>query len=337
MAIENFGSYTEEDPNSRITKGTRRVSWTDLDRNETAFVFKDKTVDYFDGDFTHILTVRMTSQTSGMLLWPWMLANTLDDFRGIEDANGNCLGVGFQATGSSTFIIVLAEVDGGTVYTDTWTSPQVGTPYYLKIVRDESVGTYGTLYCYIYSDAARTTLLDTLTVTLHTSKKDFRYIYAVSSDNFPATPLLGSGDTEDLELLASLENSSVTTLSMTDYAATTITGNGVINSLGLSAVTAHGHAWNTSVDPVTGDNNVDNGAGSLGVFTSSITGLIDGQTYFVRAYATNSEGTTYGANVKFTTNRSNLELIPGEYSIKGNQFHWTGKDGKERYVEGILV
>ncbi len=124
---------------------------------------------------------------------------------------------------------------------------------------------------------------------------------------------------------------------MTDYATTTITGNGVIDNLGLSSVTAHGHAWNTSVDPVTGDNNVDNGAGSLGVFTSSITGLIDGQTYWARAYATNSEGTTYGANVKFTTNRGNLELIAGEVTVKGTKWHYVGFDGIEYELQGIPV
>jgi hypothetical protein len=40
---------------------------------------------------------------------------------------------------------------------------------------------------------------------------------------------------------------------------------------------------------------------STGAFTSSITGLSSGTTYYVRAYATNSAGTVYGNQVSFTT------------------------------------
>ncbi|KKN75035.1 hypothetical protein LCGC14_0385370 [marine sediment metagenome] len=339
MAIEDFNTYSETDPGSMIVKGTRRVEWTDLTRNKEAYVWKDKTAGFFDGDFTHYLTIRVTadlSESNAQFNY-WALANVVDEWKGIEDASEDMLAIAHShPTSPDRIELNVIEVDGGARYGSVDYVMTLNTNYYLKIVRDESVGTYGTIYCYIYSDAARTTLLATISVTLHSSKKDFRYIYGVMTYN-GATPHKASAYSEDLELLASLETPSVTTLSMTDYATTTITGNGVINSLGLSAVTAHGHAWNTTIDPVTGDNNVDNGTGSLGVFTSAITGLIDGQTYWARAYATNSEGTTYGANVKFTTNRSNLELIPGEYSIKGEKLHYVSKTGKEYEVQGIAV
>ncbi len=336
MAIEDFSTYTEVDPNSRVTKGTRRVTWASITRDETAYAYKDKGVAHFSGDFTHYLTINTTVvNTDNIILGVhWALANTLDSWWDLKEASGDELSL-YIDHGPN---LQLVEIDGGSVHVAAGAVAYTpGTILYLKIVRDESVGTYGTLYCYVYSDASRTILLNTLTLTLNSSKKDFQHIYAFQS--YGGTSDTGdiSGYTEDLELLASLENPSVTTLSMTDYAATTITGNGVINSLGLSSVTAHGHAWNTAVDPVTGDNNVDNGAGSLGVFTSAITGLIDGQTYFVRAYATNSEGTTYGKNVKFTANRSNLELISGEYSVVQTRFHYVDANGKERYLEGTLV
>ena len=38
-----------------------------------------------------------------------------------------------------------------------------------------------------------------------------------------------------------------------------------------------------------------------GSFTTNITGLITGTTYYMRAYATNSVGTTYGNELNFTT------------------------------------
>ena len=147
-----------------------------------------------------------------------------------------------------------------------------------------------------------------------------------------------SGYTENLELFAVLtEALQVTTQSMTAITNTTATGNGTIVNLGLSSVTAHGHAWNTSIDPLTSDNSVDNGAGSLGAFTSSITILVVGQQYFMRAYATNSEGTVYGANVTFIAGNIGSQLIDGNISIVQTRLHYVDSSGKERYLEGILV
>jgi hypothetical protein len=55
---------------------------------------------------------------------------------------------------------------------------------------------------------------------------------------------------------------------------------------------------NPTVDTYTGKTN--NGSG-LGSFISSLTGLAGGQTYYVRAYATNSEYTAYGGQKVFAT------------------------------------
>jgi hypothetical protein len=58
--------------------------------------------------------------------------------------------------------------------------------------------------------------------------------------------------------------------------------------------------WSTSANPVaTGSHTTD--AGTTGEFTSNITNLASNTTYYMRAYATNSAGTTYGNEVSFTT------------------------------------
>jgi len=60
--------------------------------------------------------------------------------------------------------------------------------------------------------------------------------------------------------------------------------------------------WSTALNPTTADNVSDLGAaGATGVFTSPITGLTPGTLYHVRAFATNTVGTSYGADVTFTT------------------------------------
>lgn len=72
---------------------------------------------------------------------------------------------------------------------------------------------------------------------------------------------------------------------------------------GSSSVTARGVCWSTSQNPTTSDSHTTDGAGT-GNFTSNIAGLTANTTYFVRAYATNSEGTSYGSQVIFTSTGS---------------------------------
>ena len=96
----------------------------------------------------------------------------------------------------------------------------------------------------------------------------------------------------------------VPTLSSTTAASsitgTTASNGGVISNDGGSSVTARGVAWGTSTAPTISDSYTTDGSGT-GTFTSSLTGLSGSTTYYVRAYATNSAGTAYGAEVSFTT------------------------------------
>ncbi|KKK82517.1 hypothetical protein LCGC14_2802600, partial [marine sediment metagenome] len=93
---------------------------------------------------------------------------------------------------------------------------------------------------------------------------------------------------------------TVTTQTCENVVGTTATGRGNITDLGTPNPTAHGHCWDTSINPTTSDSSVDNGAASVtGAFTSAITALIPGTGYFTRAFATNAAGTAYGANVFF--------------------------------------
>jgi hypothetical protein len=76
---------------------------------------------------------------------------------------------------------------------------------------------------------------------------------------------------------------------------------GNITSDGGAAVTARGVCWNTNPNPtITLSTKTSDGTGT-GTFTSSITGLLPNTTYYVRAYATNSLGTSYGNQVTLTT------------------------------------
>lgn len=69
---------------------------------------------------------------------------------------------------------------------------------------------------------------------------------------------------------------------------------------GGAPVTARGFCWNTVGLPTLADSHTLDGSG-MGSYTSQMTGLTPGQTYYVRAYVTNGVGTAYGNEVVFTT------------------------------------
>ncbi|MHC1703665.1 MAG: FISUMP domain-containing protein [Tenuifilaceae bacterium] len=81
---------------------------------------------------------------------------------------------------------------------------------------------------------------------------------------------------------------------------TTAVSGGSVTLPGGYALTAVGICWNTSPNP-TIDNNFTSEVIGLGSFVTNLTGLLPNTTYYVRAYATNANGTAYGNEVVFTT------------------------------------
>lgn len=88
---------------------------------------------------------------------------------------------------------------------------------------------------------------------------------------------------------------------ITDITATSAKCNGNVTSDGGATVTERGLCWSTSSSPMIYHSHVACGSGTGG-FIGDLTGLTSGTTYYVRAYATNSEGTNYSSEEKtFTT------------------------------------
>ena len=111
---------------------------------------------------------------------------------------------------------------------------------------------------------------------------------------------------------------TVTTQAVTDITTTTATGNGNITDLGVPDPTQHGVVWSTSTEPTTADSKTEKGqASATGAFTSSMTELSPNTGYYVRAYATNSAGTSYGDEVSFNTpppSVSEVTVTLGDYA-----------------------
>lgn len=93
---------------------------------------------------------------------------------------------------------------------------------------------------------------------------------------------------------------TLTTTAISAITSTTATCGGNVTSDGGASVTARGVCWSTNQNPTTADSKTTDGTGT-GAFTSSLTGLTAGTTYYVKAYATNAAGTAYGNQVSINT------------------------------------
>ena len=94
---------------------------------------------------------------------------------------------------------------------------------------------------------------------------------------------------------------SSNTVTTTFTSASNLGGN-VINN-GGNSITERGICYSYSTETPTISNNKKVSSGTTGTFTVELTGLSNGTTYYYRAYATNSKGTTYGAVKSFTTKK----------------------------------
>jgi len=97
----------------------------------------------------------------------------------------------------------------------------------------------------------------------------------------------------------------VSTSPVTPVGVTTATAGGNVTNDNGGQVTERGICYNTTGNPTTSDTKIPNGTGT-GTFSVNITGLTSGTVYYVKAYAINSAGTSYGSQVQFSTSVSDL-------------------------------
>lgn len=93
---------------------------------------------------------------------------------------------------------------------------------------------------------------------------------------------------------------ALSTTSVTGVSLNSAISGGNITFGGGAPITARGVCWSTSSNPDITDSFTTDGS-DIGSYTSNLTGLSPLTTYYVRAYATNSEGTAYGNEISFTT------------------------------------
>jgi len=134
---------------------------------------------------------------------------------------------------------------------------------------------------------------------------------------------------------------TVSTASISSISTTSAKTGGTISSNGGGAITESGVVWSTNQNPTTADSKTTENVTS-GSYISSLAGLAPATTYYVRAYATNSAGTSYGSEVSFTTlasivapsvtTVSQSQVTNKSFVITGNVTDWGGADVTERGI-----
>jgi hypothetical protein len=112
-------------------------------------------------------------------------------------------------------------------------------------------------------------------------------------DNYKITLEGGISIIEEGEAVVITKAVGSITTSSAVVEAEVISDNGV-------AVSERGICWSTSATPMVSDNKNAEGNG-VGVYSSTLSGLTPATTYYARSYAINETGTSYGAEVSFTT------------------------------------
>lgn len=92
----------------------------------------------------------------------------------------------------------------------------------------------------------------------------------------------------------------ITTKPASFITQTSAISGGKVLSNGGAKITSRGICYNKTGSPTISSNIIPNSSG-LDSFTSDLAGLDPSTTYYVRAYATNSQGTAYGNQISFKT------------------------------------
>lgn len=105
----------------------------------------------------------------------------------------------------------------------------------------------------------------------------------------------------------------VITQKVSKITQTSAIAGGEVKSDGRLRVTERGVCYSTEPSPSMDDSHTINGSG-LGMFSSELVGLSPNSLYFVRAYAKNEKGISYGDQISFTTSDISLSVETGNIS-----------------------
>lgn len=179
MSIEDFTTYTEVDPNTKLTVTSNKASGVNVDKDENVYLYYDKGVDIYnkiDIDFeAYIDSGSLGGAIAGMGMSVTAISTT-------QNFGNSDISVLQRETGAGAHRIALRR--GNNIANDEFTTGAADTLYYCTLLRTKDSNT---VTLKIYSDSNRTSLLDTLSVSGFGTSTKYRYLYGFVNKNEPAS------------------------------------------------------------------------------------------------------------------------------------------------------
>jgi photosystem II stability/assembly factor-like uncharacterized protein len=199
---------------------------------------------------------------------------------------------------------VFKSVDGG----DSWENISSGLPNIpvFTVVQDKVsldndllyIGTDAGVFCKLgnndwvrYSDGLPNVMVTELEIFYGGVHNDSKLRAATYGRGLWETPLFEVSNTLPY----------VTTKSITDINNTSAVFSGNISDIGQTSIIERGAVWGGEKDPTILNNKIADENVGDGEYFVLLDNLLTGTTFYVRAYATNSNGTSYGNNIEFKT------------------------------------
>jgi hypothetical protein len=132
----------------------------------------------------------------------------------------------------------------------------------------------------------------------------------------------------------------VSTGSVSGITASSSIIQGNVIEQGEGGIKQHGHCWSETSNPTISIHKTDLGTrNTAGTFNSTLVELSPNTQYFVRAYATDNEGTSYGNEISFTTLAIAIPAPPGNLVADAESssqitISWTDNSNNE---EGFII
>ncbi|MBP5723460.1 MAG: hypothetical protein J6X18_07820, partial [Bacteroidales bacterium] len=190
-----------------------------------------------------------------------------------------------------------------------------------KVVADGGATVTERGFCYSTSNTNPT--LSDSKITVGNGTGNFNYSFTGLTDNTTyyirsyATNSVGTAYGSTINFTTTeITAPTVATTTATNVSYTSVTLGGNVTNENGATVTERGVCYSTSTNPTISNSKKAVGSGT-GSFSIKITELNKNVTYYARAYAINSKGTSYGSVVSFTTTL--VGAIQGEFSVSATK------------------
>lgn len=155
---------------------------------------------------------------------------------------------------------------------------------------------------------SKTTDWAEVSIYLPAGNNTLKWVYKTDTFYSPQASL-SCGWIDQFKLSASTKKLPVvTTMPVTTIFQTLATSGGSVSNDGGASILARGVCWSISSNPTIENEKTTDGTGT-GNFTATASNLKPNTTYYIRAYATNVVGTTYGEEFIFKTLEATLPIV----------------------------